>query len=55
MYACQTDEKKREELLLTIQATDNEENLIVNLDMPVHRSAIQEEKRGRMGELLSSS
>ena len=68
MYACQTDEKKREELLLTIQATDNEENLIVHLDMPVHRclrftqrhlidlqAAIQEEKRCRMGEPLSSS
>jgi hypothetical protein len=68
MYACQTDEKKREELLLTIQATDNEENLIVHLDMPVHRclrftqrhlidlqAAIQEEKRYRMGEQLSSS
>ncbi len=68
MYACQTDEKKREELLLTIQATDNEENLIVHLDMPVHRclrftqkhlidlqAATQEEKRSRMEERLSSS
>ena len=67
-YACQTDENKREELLLTIKATTNEENLIVHLDMPVHRrlrftqrhlidlqAAIQEEKRRRMGEQLSSS
>jgi hypothetical protein len=68
MYACQTDENKREELILAMNAATSEENLIVQIDMPVHQhlrftqrhlidlqAATEEEKRRRMGELLSSS
>lgn len=36
-YACQTDESKRAELILGINMMEEEENLVVYLDMPVHR------------------
>lgn len=36
-YACQTDEDRRAELILDIDPAINEENLVVYLDMPVHR------------------
>ena len=36
-HACQTDENERAELILNVDPTVNEEDLIVYLDMPVHR------------------
>lgn len=36
-YACQTDEYERTDLILQIESTLNEENLIVRIDMPVHQ------------------
>lgn len=36
-YACQTDKHKRAELILNIDWTVNEKDLIMYLDMPVHR------------------
>ena len=36
-YACQTDKHKRVELILDLVPTINEEDLVVYLDMPVHR------------------
>jgi len=36
-YACQTDKNERAELILNIDSMLNEENLVVNIDMPVHR------------------
>jgi hypothetical protein len=68
MNACQTDENKKEELILAMNATTNEENLIVHIDTPIHQhlrftqrhlidlqAAIQEEKQRRMEEQLTSS
>ncbi len=36
-YACQTDEYERTDLILQIESTLNEENLIVRIGMPVHQ------------------
>ncbi len=36
-HACQTDENERADLILNVDSTANEEDLIVYLDMPVHR------------------
>ncbi len=36
-HACQTDEDERADLILNVDSTTNEEDLIVYLDMPVHR------------------
>ncbi len=36
-YACQTNEQKRADLILAVQITTNEKNLVVHLDMPVHQ------------------
>jgi len=36
-YACRTDEDKRAELILDLDPTINEANLVVHIDMPVHR------------------
>lgn len=36
-YACQTDENERVERILDLEPTMNEANLVVNIDMPVHR------------------
>jgi hypothetical protein len=36
-YACQTDENERAKLILNLDLTVNEENLVVYIDMPVHR------------------
>ncbi|HLZ56810.1 MAG TPA: hypothetical protein VKR06_07675, partial [Ktedonosporobacter sp.] len=36
-HACLTDKHKRAELILNVNSTANEEDLIVYLDMPVHR------------------
>jgi len=36
-HTCQTDENKRAELILDLEPTMNEANLVVNIDMPVHR------------------
>ncbi len=35
-YACQTDESERAKLILNVDATINEEDLVVHLDMPIH-------------------
>ena len=37
-YACQTDEDKRAELILDLDPTINETELIVPIDMPVHQT-----------------
>jgi hypothetical protein len=36
-YACQTDENERADLILNVDSTVNEEDLVVCIDMPVHR------------------
>jgi len=36
-YACQTDENKRAELILDMNIMSEEKNLVIDLDMPVHR------------------
>ncbi len=36
-YACRTDEDKRAELIRDLDPTINEANLVVHIDMPVHR------------------
>ncbi len=36
-HACQTDENERAELILNVDSATNEENLVVYIDMPVHR------------------
>jgi hypothetical protein len=36
-YACQTNKHERVELILDLEPTINEANLVVNIDMPVHR------------------
>ncbi len=36
-YVCQTDENKRAELILDLNPAVDEANLVVHLDMPVHR------------------
>ncbi len=36
-YACQTDEDKRAELILELDPTDDEANLVVHIVMPVHQ------------------
>ena len=36
-WACQTDKNERAELVLDLDPTVNEANLVVHFDMPVHR------------------
>lgn len=36
-HACQTDENKRTELILSMDIVTEEKNLVIDLDMPVHR------------------
>jgi len=36
-HACQTDKHKRAELILNVDSSAQEENLVVYIDMPVHR------------------
>jgi hypothetical protein len=37
-YACQTDKNKMPDLILELDPTDDEANLVVHIDMPVHQN-----------------